>query len=224
MYHNLAGNTKMGFGPFDLAAEARDVLSESIPRGIPYVILILIVVGTSYYQQRQISARRTEGAPSMNAQQQMLLRFLPLLSGFWSFLFPAGLVLYWATSNTFRIGQQAYITHQIYGRETEAGKHTIVIPERDDEPADKKKHAKSGNKGQSGTSSSAAKKGSSSKKASATANDSDNESSSRADRNAEWKKLRAKKQAAQRKTSTTTSSRVTPKGTQGRPSKPKRKR
>ncbi len=217
MYHQLAGQTKMSFGPFDLAAEAGEVLSDSILRGIPYLLMIVVVVGTSYYQQRQVSARRTEGAPSMNPQQQMLLRFLPLLSGFWSFFFPAGLVLYWATSNTFRIGQQAYITHQIYGREAEAGKHKVVLPDRDDEPAPKKKSAKSG-------SSAAAKKGSSSKKASEKPKESETDSSSRADRNAEWKKLRAKKQAAQQRTSTTTSSRVTPKGTQSRPSKPKRKR
>ena len=49
-------------------------------------------------------------------QQQTLLKFLPLMSGFWSFFFPVGLVLYWATSNVFRIGQQAYITKAIYDK------------------------------------------------------------------------------------------------------------
>jgi YidC/Oxa1 family membrane protein insertase len=232
MYQNLAGQTEMGFGPFDLAAEARDVLSDSIPRGIPYVLLIIVVVGTSYYQQRQVSARRTPGAPSMNPQQQMLLRILPLLSGFWSFLFPAGLVLYWATSNTFRIGQQAYITHQIYGREAESGKHKVNLPEpdEDDEPkkkagGGKKPSSGSTKKSSSGTTSS--KKKTPAKKSGAKQNGSGGDSTSsgdRSDRNAEWKKLRAKKQAAAKRTSTTTSSRVTPKGTTSRPSKPKRKR
>lgn len=238
MYQNLAGSTEMNFGPFDLAAEARDVLSDSILSGIPYVVLIIIVVGTSYYQQRQISARRGDDASPINPQQQMLLRFLPLLSGFWSFLFPAGLVLYWATSNTFRIGQQAYITRQIYGKEADTGKNDSARKPRDDDddeaPAKKPNKPKGDNKNGSGAADEAASKKSADAKKSAgakksksdesTSDDSpSNGSTKSADRKAEWEKLRAKKKTAQR-TSTTASSRVTPKGTQSRPIKPKRKR
>ena len=121
LYQDLRADTSMEFGPFDLAERALDVLQSDFLKAIPYVILIFFVVGSSYYQQRQVSARRTtddnaEVSPMMQ-QQQMLLKVLPLMSGIWSFLFPAGLVLYWATSNLFRIGQQSYITHQIYGKE-----------------------------------------------------------------------------------------------------------
>lgn len=114
MYQALSQDTEMRFGPFDLAAEARDVIQSDILAGIPYVVLILFVVGTSFYQQRQVSARRG-GSMGMNPQQEMILRLLPLMSGIWSFVFPAGLVLYWATSNVFRIGQQSYITRAFYG-------------------------------------------------------------------------------------------------------------
>ncbi len=231
MYQNLAGSTEMNFGPFDLAAEARDVLSDSIISGIPYVLLIVVVVGTSYYQQRQISSRRGNDASPINPQQQMLLRFLPLLSGFWSFLFPAGLVLYWATSNTFRIGQQAYITRQIYGKEADTGKNEVVIKKGDDDDASAKK---SKNKNGSGSSDKSASKKSAEPKKSVDAKKSKSEASSGddsssngstkpADRKAEWEKLRAKKKTAQR-SSTEPSSRVTPKGTHSRPAKPKRKR
>ena len=216
----------MKFGPLDLAAEARDVLSDSILAGIPYVLLIIFVVGTSYYQQRQVSARRGTDAPAMNPQQQMLLRFLPLLSGFWSFLFPAGLVLYWATSNTFRIGQQTYITRQIYGVETDKGKHEVVLktpiddeedpPEKKSPSAKKPKVAKGSEKGSSSEASSGKSDGG--------AASSDSSNGSKSDRDAEWKKLRAKKKQATQRSSTTTSSRLTPKGTQARPTKPKRKR
>ena len=113
MYQALSADTEMLFGPFDLAAEARNVIQDNILQGIPYVLLILFVVATSFYQQRQVSNRRT-GAVAMNPQQEMILKVLPLASGVWSFLFPAGLVLYWATSNVFRIGQQAYITRAFY--------------------------------------------------------------------------------------------------------------
>ncbi|MEL7155617.1 MAG: YidC/Oxa1 family membrane protein insertase [Actinomycetota bacterium] len=120
LYVDLSRSTEMSFGPFDLALEALDVIQSDFLRGIPYVILILFVVGTSFYQQRQVSARRGGGMAGMNPQQEMILKFLPLLSGIWSFVFPAGLVLYWATSNVFRIGQQAYITRRFYGEREEA--------------------------------------------------------------------------------------------------------
>jgi len=232
LYQNRAGATEMKFGPFDLAAEAWDVLGDNILRGIPYVLLIFIVVGTSYYQQRQISSRRGSDTP-INPQQQMLLRFLPLLSGVWSFVFPAGLVLYWATSNTFRIGQQAYITRQIYGKETEQGKLDVKINKNDDEDdpkADKKKSAKNKSADNNADKAKASGKSkstdSSADKSNATkdAKSSSNGGSTRADRSAEWQKMRSKKQAVKKKSSTTASSRVTPKGTQSRPAKPKRKR
>lgn len=230
MYQDLAGQTEMKFGPLDLAAEARDVLSESIISGIPYVLLIILVVGTSYYQQRQVSSRRGNDAPVMNPQQQMLLRFLPLLSGFWSFLFPAGLVLYWATSNTFRIGQQAYITRQIYGVETEQGKHVVTLktPVEDEEPAPKKGASTKGSKANKQKADTQSAKSDASPDTSAGSDagsaSSGSSNGTKSDRDAEWKKLRAKKQKAKPQSSTTTSSRVTPKGTQARPTKPKRKR
>jgi len=235
MYQNLAGETKMKFGFLDLAAEAWDVLTGNVFEGIPYVVLILIVVGTSYYQQRQISARRGDDASPINPQQQLLLRFLPLLSGFWSFLFPAGLVLYWATSNTFRIGQQAYITRQIYGKEADSGKNEVVVKVSDDDTPAKKPKNKNGsdNADKGGSKKSGAdtkpadakksKSNGSSSKDSTGKGSSSKGSTKSADRKAEWEKLRAKKQAAQG-SSTAASSRVTPKGTQSRPTKPKRKR
>ncbi|MGI9615647.1 MAG: membrane protein insertase YidC [Acidimicrobiales bacterium] len=119
LYVDLSQQTEMTFGPFDLAQEARDVIQDDVVAGIPYVILILFVVATSFYQQRQVSARRTGGV-GMNPQQEMILKVLPLASGVWSFLFPAGLVVYWATSNVFRILQQSYITRAFYGRKGDA--------------------------------------------------------------------------------------------------------
>ncbi len=117
LYKDLSQTDEMRFGPFDLAESAWNVFQSDIVSFIPYFILILFVVGTSYYQQKQISARRGKSdeplTPQMQTQQQ-LLKVLPLMSGAWSFVFPAGLVLYWATSNMFRVGQQSYITRSLY--------------------------------------------------------------------------------------------------------------
>ncbi len=117
LYEDLSQTDEMRFGPFDLAESAWNIFQSDIVSFIPYFILILFVVGTSYYQQKQISARRGKSdeplTPQMQTQQQ-LLKVLPLMSGAWSFVFPAGLVLYWATSNLFRVGQQSYITRSLY--------------------------------------------------------------------------------------------------------------
>ena len=97
LYQDLSQATEMNFGPFDLAVDAWDVVQTDFLRSLVYILLILFVVGSSYYQQRQVSARRGSQPDNPTPQQQtqqQLLRVLPLMSGVWSFLFPAGLVLY----------------------------------------------------------------------------------------------------------------------------------
>jgi YidC/Oxa1 family membrane protein insertase len=126
MYQDLTdGRTSMDFGPFDLGATTSEIFSQSFVTALPYLGLILLVVGSSYYQQRQISARRGDSDQEMTQQQktqQQLIRILPLMSGAWSFIFPTGLVLYWATSNLFRIGQQGYITRSLYSGDAPGAK------------------------------------------------------------------------------------------------------
>jgi YidC/Oxa1 family membrane protein insertase len=137
MYQSMVSDTEMRFlGVFDLALHPFDVLQADFVTAIPYLVLIVFVVATAYYQQRQISTRRGSNIP-MTSQQQALLRILPLFTGIWSFVFPAGLVLYWAASNVFRIGQQAYITRKLYGSEDSPGRRALEVSGRelDDEPA-----------------------------------------------------------------------------------------
>ena len=74
---------------------------------IPYLITIGIVMFTAYWQQKQIMAKQ------QNQQQQVpgqaIMKIFPFLFGFISFSLPAGLVVYFAASQIFRIGQQALI-------------------------------------------------------------------------------------------------------------------
>ncbi|HSS11033.1 MAG TPA: YidC/Oxa1 family membrane protein insertase, partial [Acidimicrobiales bacterium] len=70
---------------------------------LPYFILLLVMVGTQYYQQRQLTARNPQAA---QGQQQQIMKFIPLFFGLISIRFPAGVVLYWTTSNGIRIFQQ----------------------------------------------------------------------------------------------------------------------
>jgi YidC/Oxa1 family membrane protein insertase len=255
MYKDLTTHTEIGFLPgniFDLSARSWDVLQGSVVKGIPYLLLIAFVVGTSYYQQRQISARRgavpDNPTPQQQTQQQ-LLKVLPLMSGIWSFLFPAGLVLYWATSNSFRIAQQAYITRSLYSEEGEGtramaamaaakdddddddGKDASVQSDddivSDGRPGRSKKarsgddRAKKGAAARNGAGPSGARGGSGKEGTSANG-------STPADRNEAW----ARRRAERAKTKTTrkasgssgSGSRVTPKGTKPTDARKKRKR
>ena len=85
--------------------------AEGIVAAIPYIILVLIVMGAGYYQQWQ-TTRRNANSPQQQAQPQGMqtaLKIMPLFFGFISWGFPTGLVLYFATSNLFRIAQQSVI-------------------------------------------------------------------------------------------------------------------
>jgi YidC/Oxa1 family membrane protein insertase len=73
---------------------------------IPYYLFALAMIGTTYYQQRQMQRAQPPGA---SQQQQALTKFMPLLFGVWGFLFPAGLVVYWTTTNLIQIGQQHFM-------------------------------------------------------------------------------------------------------------------
>src|SRR5205807_1547585 len=52
-----------------------------------------------------------------NAQQEALGRSLPLISIFWGFIVPSGVILYWTTSNLVQIGQQHFLLRAGHLRE-----------------------------------------------------------------------------------------------------------
>ncbi len=209
LYTDLRTHQEMTFGPFDLAAHTLDVVKSDFVRALPYLILILVMVALSFYQQHQITARRSSSAElsPMMLQQQQIMRFLPLMTGIWAFVFPTGLVLYWTTSSVFRIGQQAYISKRIYGAEDDAEQEPHA-----EEPVGKKP-------GVEGAGTPASTQAKSRHPDTNRKPDAPEQLSERADRVAarqvDWEARRAK---AQKKKSTTVldtaPSRLTPKGTQ----------
>ncbi len=121
MYADLVGAgrafadrpTKMVEVGIDLSRSMQNVLSDGLSLSIlPYLVLILLVLVTSLYQQRQIRGRN-KGAP-INPQQEMIMKIIPYLLPVFSFTMPAALVIYFVVSNLYRIGQQGYITHSLY--------------------------------------------------------------------------------------------------------------
>lgn len=75
--------------------------SSSFSDPISYILPIL-AAATTYYQSKMVTPKNAEGSQStMNV-------VMPLMIGYFSFSFPAGVTLYWVLSNLFQIVQQFF--------------------------------------------------------------------------------------------------------------------
>jgi YidC/Oxa1 family membrane protein insertase len=149
LWQDLRGTTEMTSWGIDLSESASKALSTSITHALPYLALIAIVLVTGVIQQRQIQGRQAKSATSspINSQQQMIMKVMPFFLPIFSFTVPAALVVYFVVSNLWRIGQQAFITHKLYGGEPAAPIETTVVDEDDAAPAStKSKPGKAGAK------------------------------------------------------------------------------
>ncbi len=85
----------------------------SAPKGfgnaLPYYILVALVVLTAFLQQRQTMRNQTQANPQM----QIIGKIMPVVFGFISINIPAGVVLYFFTSNLWQIGQQEVVFRTI---------------------------------------------------------------------------------------------------------------
>lgn len=111
LFTSLFGQTQMKAFWLDLAQPATKQLAEGFIKGLPYLLLVLVVAGLSYYQQRQVSSRMKD---NVNPQQQMIMKIMPIGFAVFALLLPAGLIVYFITSSLYRIAQQAYITRKFY--------------------------------------------------------------------------------------------------------------
>ena len=109
---------------------------------IPYILLIAVIVVAGFYQQVQTTRRQNNDNNQDNSQAQTMqraMRIMPIVFGFISWNFVSGLGLYFATSNVFRIGQQAVILRTAHqdGDEGDNGKGQGNGP--DDDPSEEPK-------------------------------------------------------------------------------------
>jgi YidC/Oxa1 family membrane protein insertase len=93
----------------NLEITPRDAFQSSWVEAIPYLILILVVMGTAYYQQAQTMAKSKQSGQQQQVPGQAIMKIFPFFFGFISFSMPTGLVVYFAASQIFRIGQQSLI-------------------------------------------------------------------------------------------------------------------
>ena len=113
LYQSLSQTNVMDAFGLDLSESASQALSISIVEAIPYFVLIAIVFASGWIQQKQIQGRQTNS--QINPQQQTIMKLMPFMLPVFSFGLPGGLVLYFAVSNIYRVGQQWFISRSIYG-------------------------------------------------------------------------------------------------------------
>lgn len=110
---------------------------QGVVTALPYLLMMILMVASQYVQTWHASYGQAKPEGSQAGAQQAVTRIMPLFIGFISWNFPAGLVLYWATANLFRLGQQVVI-FKIDGRPTPADagddKKVDVPPENDATP------------------------------------------------------------------------------------------
>jgi YidC/Oxa1 family membrane protein insertase len=75
--------------------------------GLVLVVLMLLYVGT------QLASSMMMSAPTMDQTQRRIMMFMPLIFVFFIFRFPAGLLLYWITTNTWTMGQQFVLRRRL---------------------------------------------------------------------------------------------------------------
>jgi YidC/Oxa1 family membrane protein insertase len=115
LYQDLSRSREMQDFGLDLADTFMNRLNAGgLGHAFPYLILVLVVAVSAWFQQRQIMARNAGNQSQINPQQQALMKIMPFFLPIFSLTLPAGIVLYFVVSNAYRIGQQAFITRTMY--------------------------------------------------------------------------------------------------------------
>ena len=129
MYQDLALSTEMSSLGMDLARTPWNVLTNNFAEGLPYLLLVLLVGLSAWYQQRMIQTRSSSSMSEMPAQQQLLMKYMPFMLPIFSFGFPAALVFYFLTSNAFRVLTQLFITRKYYGENADTSE--VIKPTKE---------------------------------------------------------------------------------------------
>ncbi len=114
LYQALSHTKKMMSFGMDLSRSATQELTDrGLGTALPFFVLVVLVVATQWYQQRQIQGRNPSAIT--NPQQQMMTKIMPFIMLPFAIAMPAGVVIYMLISNAMRVGQQAVVTKLEYG-------------------------------------------------------------------------------------------------------------
>lgn len=136
----LAGDTR--FLGMDMVVSPNEAVQDGITTAIPYLLLVVFIIVTGYYQQAQLTKRRQRDGSAANdtpqqRQMQTFTKVLPVVFGLISYSLLAGVDLYIASGQIVRIGQQALIL-----RLDDRRPPSVSINEPEPEPEPEEKPAK----------------------------------------------------------------------------------
>ena len=113
----------LSFG-LDLSQSPASVMKADVGKGLIYALLIIFLGFLYWWQQRQIASRQVN--PTMSAQQQKLMQYLPVFFAVFQLFLPTALVIYYISQTILRIAQQAYITNRFYKGDDSLGKQAAA--------------------------------------------------------------------------------------------------
>jgi YidC/Oxa1 family membrane protein insertase len=134
----LAGNTR--FLGMEMTRSPNEAVQDGIVDALPYLILVVFIIVTGYFQQAQLTKRRERDGSAANEtpqqrQMQTFTKILPVVFGFISYSLLAGVDLYIASGQVVRIGQQSLIL-RLDERRPRSTLSTEPEPEPEPESAD----------------------------------------------------------------------------------------
>ena len=129
LYESLVGKKEMLAWGLDLSRRPYAVVADSFGKGLLYVGLVLIL-GLLYFAQQRMVASRATVSPTISANQQKLMQYLPVVFAIFMGFYLTGLVIYYFAQAVFRIGLNWYITHRFYKGEHSLGQQAQRASEK----------------------------------------------------------------------------------------------
>ncbi|KAL4440318.1 hypothetical protein ABPG75_003319 [Micractinium tetrahymenae] len=106
-----------------------------------YLVLPILLIVSQYVSQKVISPQQSNDPSQQSAQA--ILKFLPLMIGYFSLNVPSGLTLYWFTNNLITTAQQLYLRRSFTDAQpAAAGAGSASTAVIDVEPVEKKPSGK----------------------------------------------------------------------------------
>ena len=119
LYQALLGKAQMSSFGVDLAISPSEALQEGFVTALPYLGALAVIAVLAWYQQKQIMGRNKHN--EVSDQQKMMMRIGPAFQIIFAFISPAAVGIYFLVSTSWRVAQQGYITHSLYGGEDSVG-------------------------------------------------------------------------------------------------------
>ncbi|RME99193.1 MAG: membrane protein insertase YidC [Chloroflexi bacterium] len=88
------------------------------PDAIAYLIMPVLLVVSQLYMQKLMTPPSSD---PQQAQMQSIMKFMPLMFGYFALIVPSGLTLYWFTSNILGVAQHYFTKTQIGEKPATAG-------------------------------------------------------------------------------------------------------